>query len=173
MAAEDAEDSEVQVVPDRMKAKLPEGESTYRAAMAEMLKARPNIASATRLLQKSFRRGNPRAAYALGTWYLHGAHVSRDMRKAIELLRTAAKGDVPDALYDLAICYENGTGVAKNLRIALELYVRAALNGEQQSVYEVGRCYFYGIGIPSDRRMAKLWLDRARALGVTASTGGG
>lgn len=118
------------------------------------------------LLNEAREAGDARAAYALGTWHLHGRFFKKSVRKGVALLREAAQGNVADALYDLAVCYEEGTGVRKNVKKAAELYVRAALNGERQSIYEVGRCYYYGIGVAKDRSIARIWLDRAEEVGV-------
>lgn len=111
--------------------------------------------------------GDATAAYALGTWYLHGAHVKKDIAKGTELLRQAATENVLSALYDLAVSHENGIGTKKNARKAYELYLGAAIWGHQQSYYEVGRCLFYGIGVRRSRAFAAVWLDRAKDLGVS------
>lgn len=118
------------------------------------------------LLNAAHQAGDARATYALATWYLHGRLFKKSVRKAVVLLREAAQRNVADALYDLAVCYEEGTGVRKNAKKAAELYVRAALEGEKQSIYEVGRCYHYGIGVAKDRSIARVWLDRAKEIGV-------
>ena len=140
----------------------------YDAATKEMLKKRPDAKRGLRLLLQAMSAGDARAAYALGTWYLHGTElIKKDIRHAVVLLKQAAEQNVPDALFDLANCYEKGAGVRKSERQAYRLYVRAALWGDKQSVYEVGRCLFYGIGTKRDRRLADTWLARAEALGVS------
>lgn len=131
----------------------------YDNALREMKKPQPNTGRAERWLGMAREAGDPRAAYALGTWYLHGEHVLRDQAKGVALIREAAAANVPDAVFDLAVSYERGVGVRQNLRKAAEFYLRAALLGEPQSPYEVGRCYYYGIGVAKDARMARVWLD--------------
>jgi TPR repeat protein len=118
------------------------------------------------MLLEAHEYGDARATYALATWYLYGRSVRKNLRKAIALLREAARSGLPDALFDLAVCYEQGEGVPENQRRAARLYVEAALRGDAQSLYEVGRCYYYGLGVPVDRALARIWLDRARGLGV-------
>ena len=139
----------------------------YQEALKEISRKKPNVIRVRSLLESSLRAGNPNAAYALGTWYLHGAHLPRDRKKAMALLRQAAKQNVPNALFDVAVSYEKGIGVRKNPGLAFNHYVRAALHGERQSVYEVGRCYYHGIGVDVNRRLAKIWLERARELGIS------
>lgn len=138
----------------------------YDQALLEAKKKKPNDELVFDLLNQSLEEGDAKAAYALGTWYLHGNYVKKDMRKAVRLLKQAAEGNVPDALFDLANCYEKGAGLKKNDRLAFENYLKAALCNDAQSIYEVGRCYFYGIGVEKERRLAQIWLDRAKDLGI-------
>jgi len=137
----------------------------YDVALREMRKKSPDSKKALKLLQIALKKGDARAAYALGTWHLFGAHVERNTRRAIELLSQAADANIPEALYDLGVCYEDGAGVRKSERKAYELYLRAAVWGDHQSVYEVGRCLFYGIGVQRNRTTARIWLSRAKSLG--------
>lgn len=138
----------------------------YRKALREASKKRPDMVQVRSLLELAQKGGDADAAYALGTWFLHGKHVPKDYRKAVTLLRQAVAGNVANALYDLAVCYEKGAGIKRSPKRALEYYLRAALRGEAQSVYEVGRCFYYGIGTIKNRTLAWVWLDRARELGV-------
>lgn len=145
---------------------MAEGKDPYAKALKLAKAPNGNKEKVLELLEESYSQGNPEAAYALGTWYLHGEHVKKDLRKATGFLREAANSDVPDALYDLAVSYERGAGVKANPRKAFELFLRAALRGEKQSIYEIGRLYYYGIGIDKDKKLAKIWLDRAEEVGV-------
>lgn len=138
----------------------------YDDALQEVSRHEPDYNLALQFLRSAVDARDPRGTYALATWYLHGSHVPRNLREALRLLRLAAKSKVPSALYDLAVCYETGSGVKENPRMAVQLYVEAALVGDPQSVYEVGRCYYHGTGVQRDRRIARVWLDRARALGI-------
>ena len=138
----------------------------YKKALEEGRKDEPDLEKTFNLLNESLKSGNPEAAYALGTWYLHGKFVKKNIKKAVSLLRQAAKHNIKDALYDLAVCYEDGVGVKKNFRLAMECFLRAALRGDKQSIYNVGRCYYHGIGVNKDRRLAWIWLDYAKALGI-------
>ncbi len=138
----------------------------YQAALKEMSKTQADVNKALAWLQQSISEGNPNAAYALGTWYLHGVHKEKNLKEALKLLRKAAKKNVPEALYDLAVCYELGTGTKQNFRWAMESYLKAALNGDKQSFYEVGRCYYYGIGTEKNLRLANIWFKQAKHLGI-------
>jgi uncharacterized protein len=83
------------------------------------------------LLIRADKRGDPRATYALATWWLHGKDilVKKNLRKAVGLLRKAADAH-PDATFDLAVSYEKGRGVRKSQKMAAKLYLKAALLGD-------------------------------------------
>jgi uncharacterized protein len=134
----------------------------YERALQVARRRQPDLARAFHLLTVAHRYGDGRATYALATWYLHGKHVDRNLKKATVLLRAAASKDIPDALFDLAVSYEKGIGVNRSERRAAELYLRCSLAGGSGGYFEVGRCYYYGIGFKRDRRLANLWFEFAR-----------
>lgn len=140
------------------------GDRLYKKALYEA--ETNNNEEAFKLLNRASRQKNPKACYALGTWYLHGKYVKKDLKKAIDYLLLSAKGKYPDAFYDLGICYERGVGMEKNLDKAFESYLQASIRGNKQAFYEVGRCYYYAIGVEKDRVLAGYWLERAEELGV-------
>jgi len=131
----------------------------------------PDPERAATMFEKAWESGDPRAAYALATWYLHGFFYKKSFGKAVKLLRKASRSRIADAAYDLAICYELGAGVKKNLKRAAALYLDSALlfatqpSGQlhmysfDEAAHEVGRCYYYGIGVTKDRRISKTWLS--------------
>lgn len=135
---------------------------------ARRLSAKKNgdYASAFHLLEKAKKSGNAEAIYALATWYLHGRYVRKSKRKALKLLKEAVSMNHASACYDLAVCYEAGEGVRKSEKMALKMYLKGALLGEKQCLYEVGRCYYHAVGTSADRSIARIWLDRARELGI-------
>ncbi len=147
------------------------GRGWYARALAEVSKKSPDYNRALALLEKSIRGGDMRAAYALGTWYLHGAHLRRSLRRAVPLLRRAARAGVRSAHYDLAVCYETGTGTPKNVRLALRHYLMAALGGDSQAVRAVGRCYYHGIGCAADHEVGLLWTRRAKMMDAAREVG--
>jgi len=140
----------------------------YGAALREARRKGGELKKAYKLLIKAYKSGDKRAAYALGTWYLHGQEdlVERNLTRAVALLREAAQANHPDALHDLAVCYAKGAGVRRSDSRAVELYLRAALYGDKQSAYEVGRCYWHGTGVQRDRRVARIWLEYAEQFGI-------
>jgi TPR repeat protein len=115
------------------------------------------------MLEDALSRGDARAAYALGTWYIHGREpaVRKNLKEGVRLLRVAAAAGVPDALYDLAVCYQKGAGVAKNELRALALYLKAGLRGEPG--------FYHGYGVARNTKIARVFLDRAAELGSVDS----
>ncbi len=143
-----------------------EGDRLYKRALQEANKENPNNDLVESLLIKAVSKGHGESEYALGTWFLHGKHVKKDISRAIELLKSAALKNVPSANFDLAVCYEKGEGVPSDSREAFRYYLKAALLGDYQSFYAVGRCYYHGIGIKKDVDLANIWLDKAEYFGV-------
>lgn len=143
------------------------GDRIYNSALKEANGKNYNVKSVLLKLNKAIDLGNPKASYALGSWYLHGKNVSKDYSKAIDLLKLSAAKNNSDACYDLAVCFEKGAGVKKDKVQAFKYYLKAALYGDVQSNYEVGRCYYYGIGIAKDKHLADIWLEKAETLGIT------
>lgn len=146
---------------------MAKGDRLYSKALAEARNERHNVKLVQNLLEKAMKLGNPKAIYALGTWYLHGKNVVKDTSKAIEFFKLASEGDVSDAYFDLAVCFEKGVGVKLNEEKAFANYLKAALIGDKQAIYEVGRCYYHGIGVTKNKKIANIWLEWAEKNGIT------
>ena len=140
--------------------------SKYERALKLASGKNPNYTDAYRLLYSSYKSGEPRAAYAIGSWFLYGRHVKKNLKSAIKYFRKAADKNIPEALFELGSLYEKGRGVRKNERIALDYYLKSAIHGDDDAIFEVGRCYFYGIGTKVDRRTGRIWLKIADERGV-------
>lgn len=136
----------------------------YDLALIEARRPRADLTKALRLLQRAYDVGDARAAYALGTWFLHGRRgvVEKDMPRAVRFLAEAAAANVPDALFDLAVCYERGAGVRQSHKRAAVLYLRSALLGDKQAVRAMGKLYWHGQGVKRDRAVARVWLESGR-----------
>jgi TPR repeat protein len=146
---------------------LVRGSREYKAALKAMRRKEPDESGALHLLREAHKRGDPRAAYALATWYLFGkGGLRRNFRSAVKLLKESAKCNIAEAHFDLAVCYETGKGVKKNLKLAAAHYLNAAIRGDAEAVFAVGRCFHYGIGVAKDIAIAEVWLARAQELGT-------
>jgi TPR repeat protein len=138
------------------------GDRLYKRALNEARIKPKMLKIVYELLNKAHALGNPKATYALATWYLFGKYVKKDNKKAVELLQLATKGNLSEAYYDLAVCYEKGKGIKVNKKQAFLNYLSSALLGDKQSIYEIGRCYYYGIGVSKNREIANRWLNNAK-----------
>ena len=127
---------------------------------AESLARQKKYKEAFELLEEADKKNNPVASYAIGTWYLHGTYVPKDLGKAIPYLIKASRGEVKEAYYDLAVCYEKGAGLKKDLQKAFTNYLRAAQLGDKDSLYEIVRCLHYGIGIEKNRNLSALLYNK-------------
>lgn len=141
--------------------------TSYEKALREMEREKPNFKLVMELLNHGIQSGDAKAAYALGTWYLHGKNVRKNTNKAIELLKKAAKENIPEACFDLAVFFETGKNDTKDDKAAFQFYLKAAIRNDAQAIYEVGRCYYYGVGTKKNKAMADIWLERAQELGIT------
>ncbi len=137
-----------------------------RKALAEMEKETPDLKVAFDFLERSAKRNNSEALYAIGTWYLFGRYVKKDRSEAVKYFLLAIEGNNSSAYYDLGVCYEEGVGIRKDKKAAFECYLNAALLGDKQSLYEVGRCYFYGIGTSKNMHVGEIWLKHAELNGI-------
>jgi uncharacterized protein len=119
-------------------------------------------AEAFELLRAASRKGSAEATYAIGTWYLFGRHVPKNLVEASRYFEKAARKRHPSALYDLAVMHERGQGVRKNLKRAFALYIKAADLGDTDALRAVVRCVYYGIGVVRAPELGRLILNRCR-----------
>jgi uncharacterized protein len=118
------------------------------------------------LLREALKEESPHAAWALGTWYLHGhgSEVPQDFKRAFRLLKTAAKANIPNAHYDLGVCYEKAEGTKKDLKKAFLHYLSAMVYGDKQAMRSVARCYYHGIGTKKDVAVGRIFWRRWKEL---------
>jgi uncharacterized protein len=136
----------------------------YDEAMRLMADHELSLApKAHRLLVKAMEGGDSRAAYALGTWYLHGFFLQRDLKRGVALIAQAADAAVADAAFDLAVCYELGTGRRINHNKALCYYMRAFLLGYAPAAEEIERLLYWGDETVRNRPLSREFRKAARA----------
>lgn len=139
----------------------------YNQAAKAMERDPPDAARAFDLLVAAWAEGDPRAAQGLGMWYLTGGHhVRQHKRRGLALLHVAAAANAPNAWFNLGMAYDHGYGVRASPRRAFDCFLRAALDGDGDAALEVARRYHHGVGVRRDRRTARIWLERAEALGI-------
>src|SRR5689334_8719343 len=67
---------------------------------AKTLALYKRYAEAFELLKLADANNDYMASYAIGTWYLHGRHVQKNLKKGFSYLTKAAKGNIADAYFD-------------------------------------------------------------------------
>ncbi len=144
----------------------------YSLNKAESLARQKKYKEAFELLEAADKKNNPVASYAIGTWYLHGTYVQKDLEKAVQYLHKASYGEVKEAFYDLAVCYEKGAGTKKNLQKAFKHYLSAAQLGDKDSLYEIVRCLYYGIGIEKNKLLSEVLYNKVFKLPKTTNKTG-
>jgi uncharacterized protein len=146
---------------------------SYKTALRIAQQEHHNPDEVLKLLTEAANAGNGDAAAAIGSWYVHGKHVKKNARKAVEWFLKAADAGNAEGFYGIAGAYEQGIGgLKKDERKAFEYYVRAALAGETFAFQEVARCYLYGIGVSSDEALGRIWLKQANDLGSSPDPAG-
>ncbi|MBX9944814.1 MAG: sel1 repeat family protein [Reyranella sp.] len=130
-----------------------------------------NDARAAELFERAAEKGNRRAQLNLGTLYLRGQGVPRDLIQARAWLEKAAAGGDPYALYALGRAMSEGAANAPGDQVrAADLYRRAAEKGHPQAAMRYGLLLGEGIGIKRDTAAAHRWLVQAQENGVPEAT---
>ena len=108
-------------------------------------------------LDAAAKKGFAEAQYALGTLFLHGKYVEKDLTRAFTLLRSAADQMHAGALFDIGNAIEIGDIPDVDASEAFRNYVLSMLAGDNDATYEVARCFYYGIGVREDRDLFELF----------------
>ena len=112
---------------------------------------------AWRLLNQAHADGDPRASYAIASWYFH-THPPiinrKNYKKAVFFLQPALEAGIPFAYYNYAISLEMGWGIEKDEEAAFNYYLLAKLHGCEEAMEDLYRCYYYGLGVQKDRNIA-------------------
>jgi uncharacterized protein len=126
-----------------------------------------NDARAVELFERAAAKGHRRAQLNLGTLYLRGQGVPRDLVQARAWLEKAAVDGDPYALYVLGRAMEESMGPvgADSIR-ATDLYRRAAEKGHPLAALRYGMALADGSGVKRDAIAAHRWLIHAQQSGV-------
>lgn len=104
------------------------------------------------------KRGDHRAMYALGSMYVAGQGVEKDLKKAFDLFKEAAQNGRADAMHKLGIMYEEGVGTKQNIKKAIRYYQKSAKLGYPLGQYQFGLMYMNGKGVKSNPVNAYSWM---------------
>jgi len=126
-----------------------------------------NGARAVELFERAAEKGHKRAQLNLGTLYLRGQGVPRDLIQARAWLEKAAMNGDPYALYALGRAMSESQGPANaDLVRAADLYRQAAEKGHPFAALRYGLALSDGSGIKRDPAAAHRWLVHAQKSGV-------
>jgi len=126
-----------------------------------------NEARAVELFERAAEKGHKRAQLNLGTLYLRGQGVPRDLIQARAWLEKAAMNGDPYALYALGRAMSESQGPASaDLVRAADLYRQAAEKGHPLAALRYGLALSDGSGIKRDPAAAHRWLVHAQKSGV-------
>ncbi len=126
-----------------------------------------NEARAVELFERAAEKGHKRAQLNLGTLYLRGQGVPRDLIQARAWLEKAAMNGDPYALYALGRAMSESQGPANaDLVRAADLYRQAAEKGHPFAALRYGLALSEGSGIKRDPAAAHRWLVHAQKSGV-------
>ncbi len=126
-----------------------------------------NEARAAELFGRAAEKGHKRAQLNLGTLYLRGQGVPRDLVQARAWLEKAAADGDPYALYALGRAMSESLGPANADPVrAANLYRRAAEKGHPLAALRYGLMLTEGSGIKRDAVAAQRWLVHAQESGV-------
>lgn len=126
-----------------------------------------NEARAVELFERAAEKGHKRAQLNVGTLYLRGQGVPRDLIQARAWLEKAAMNGDPYALYALGRAMSESQGPANaDLVRAADLYRQAAEKGHPLAALRYGLALSDGSGIKRDPAAAHRWLVHAQKSGV-------
>ncbi len=114
------------------------------ASAAPATPPRPPAVIQPAQLRAAAAAGDPQAQFVIGTRYLDGVGVGRDLRQAAIWYEHAANQGYAPAQYRLGSMYEKGRGVTKDADLARIWYQRAIGRGNVKAMHNLGVLYAEG-----------------------------
>jgi TPR repeat protein len=106
-----------------------------------------------------------RACSLLGTLYLAGDGVEKDLTKGRELSELGCERGDSFGCFNAAAVFTGGTGVGADAAKAASFLDRACRGGDAEGCYDLGVAYENGTGVTPDRRRAAELFRKACQLG--------
>lgn len=106
-------------------------------------------------------RGDVIAQYKLGTMYIDGELIDKDVGKGLSWLRRAADLQSVEAQLKLGELLYKGVEVDRDFEESAKWFQMAATAGNATAQYLLANMYRKGIGINKDMEMAGKWYQRA------------
>jgi TPR repeat protein len=105
-----------------------------------------NYGQAAYFFQAAANQGSAEAQAWLGSMYMHGHGVVRNLTTALNLIQSSANSNNPVGLRFLALMYQGGQGVTRSYAEAVTLFNRAAALNDGVSCDRLGNLYLRGLG---------------------------
>ncbi len=106
------------------------------------------------------KAGHAEAQFELGSLYVNGTGVQKDINEAAKWIRKAAEQGHAEAQRDLGQMYEAGDGVPEDIAEAAKWYRKAAEQGSSLAQDSIGWLYAEGHGVPQDSAEAAKWFHK-------------
>lgn len=121
------------------------------------------------VLRAAALKGNPAAAYEIGTRFAEGKGVAPDLDQAAKWYDRAAQAGVVPAIFRLGTFYEKGLSVKKDIDIARRYYTQAAERGSAKAMHNLAVLDADGGGKGANYKSASIWFRKAADRGVADS----
>ena len=115
------------------------------------------------LLEHAAAAGDRTAIYSLGTSYIEGRGVTKDVERGRGLFEVAARLGEPSAMNALGVMYLRGESVSADPALARRYFEEAAARGDVYGIANLGRVYLNGIDAAKDPSRALTYFEKASA----------
>lgn len=106
-------------------------------------------------------RGDARAMFAMGGFYVEGLIVQRNFTTAREWYEKAANAGLAEGVFNVGVCWETGMGSAADPAKAAEFFKRAADANLPQALFKMSLILDGGLGVERDQAASMAYLKRA------------
>ncbi len=121
------------------------------------------------VLRAAVMKGDPAAAYEIGTRFAEGKGVPVNLDEAAKWYDRAAEAGVIPAVFRLGTFYEKGLSVKKDIDIARRYYLQAAERGNAKAMHNLAVLDADGGGKGANYKGAAEWFRKAADRGVADS----
>jgi localization factor PodJL len=121
------------------------------------------------VLRAAVMKGDPAAAYEVGTRFAEGKGVPVNLDEAAKWFDRAAQAGLVPAIFRLGTFYEKGLSVKKDPDIARRYYMQAAERGNAKAMHNLAVLDADGGGKGANYKSAAQWFRKAADRGVADS----
>ncbi|MDE5455632.1 hypothetical protein GWE18_22885 [Bradyrhizobium sp. CSA112] len=121
------------------------------------------------VLRAAALKGDPAAAYEIGTRFAEGKGVASNLEEAAKWYDRAAQAGVVPAIFRLGTFYEKGLSVKRDVDIARRYYQQAAERGSAKAMHNLAVLDADGGGKGANYKSASVWFRKAADRGVADS----